>query len=353
MHEIIVNLHMHTRYSDGHGSHRDIAQAAMQAGLDAVIVTDHNVLVGGFEGYYTEGERRVLLLVGEEIHDQDRDPQKNHLLALGAGRELAGFADDPQQLIDQIRSSGGLSFIAHPTDPAAPAFNETDISWEDWSVHDYSGLELWNGLSELKILVPSKLHGLFYAFFPALVAHQPFPATVAKWDELLAGGQRIIAIAGSDAHAIPMRLGLLRRIIFPYAFHFRGLNTHLMTAKALSGQANADKEIIYDALKQGACFIGYDLPASTSGFRFTAQGRNGSASMGEEINVHGGVTLQTILPFAAQVRLIKDGQRVQVWKHQTACSYIATEPGAYRIEAWRNYLGRRRGWIFSNPIYIR
>ena len=25
MHEVIVNLHMHTRYSDGSGSHKDIA----------------------------------------------------------------------------------------------------------------------------------------------------------------------------------------------------------------------------------------------------------------------------------------------------------------------------------------
>ena len=52
MHELVINLHMHTRYSDGHGSHGDIAAAAMQAGLDAVIVTDHNVWVDGPEDYY-------------------------------------------------------------------------------------------------------------------------------------------------------------------------------------------------------------------------------------------------------------------------------------------------------------
>ena len=64
MHEIVVNLHMHTRYSDGSGSHKDIAQAAIKAGLDAVIVTDHNVLVQGLEGYYRVGRSRVLLLIG-------------------------------------------------------------------------------------------------------------------------------------------------------------------------------------------------------------------------------------------------------------------------------------------------
>ncbi len=69
MPEIILNLHMHTRYSDGAGLHKDIASAAMRAGLDAVLVTDHNVLVGGPAGYYKEGNRRVLLMVGEEVHD--------------------------------------------------------------------------------------------------------------------------------------------------------------------------------------------------------------------------------------------------------------------------------------------
>jgi predicted metal-dependent phosphoesterase TrpH len=88
MHEIIVNLHMHTRYSDGSGTHKDIARAALKTGLDVVIVTDHNVLVHGMEGYYKEKNKRVLMLIGEEIHDQDRDPQKNHLLAFGTGREL-------------------------------------------------------------------------------------------------------------------------------------------------------------------------------------------------------------------------------------------------------------------------
>ena len=48
MHEAVVNLHMHTRYSDGTGTHRDIAQAAIAAGVDVVIVTDHNILVQGF-----------------------------------------------------------------------------------------------------------------------------------------------------------------------------------------------------------------------------------------------------------------------------------------------------------------
>ncbi|HKJ28529.1 MAG TPA: PHP domain-containing protein, partial [Anaerolineales bacterium] len=92
MHEITINLHMHTVYSDGFGTHKELAQAAVRAGLDAIIVTDHNIWVKGIEGYHHEGEDRVLVLVGEEVHDQARLPQKNHLLIFGADRELATYA---------------------------------------------------------------------------------------------------------------------------------------------------------------------------------------------------------------------------------------------------------------------
>ncbi len=353
MHEIVVNLHMHTRYSDGSGTHKDIAKAALGTGVDAVIVTDHNVLVQGMEGYYKEKNKRVLMLIGEEIHDQDRDPQKNHLLAFGAGRELATFADDPQLLINQVRDSSGLAFLAHPDDPAAPLFNETDISWEDWSVQNYTGIELWNALSELKTVIPTKLHAAFLAYFPAFIAHGPIPATLAKWDELLSDGQRVVAIGGSDAHALHLSIGPLSRIIFPYGFHFQTVNTHLFLTGPLTGDSNPDRKLVYEAMGNGRAFIGYDLPASTKGFRFTAQGRDKTVIMGEEIPAKGGVTLQAKLPFPAELRLIKDGQLLQKWDMQTACTHITTEPGVYRIEAHKSYLGRKRGWVYSNPIYVR
>jgi len=352
MQEIIVNLHMHTRYSDGSGSHGDIAEAALKCGLDAVIVTDHNVFVQGFEGYIKDGNRKVLMLVGEEIHDQDREPQKNHLLVFGVDKELATLADSSQILIDAARDSSGLTFIAHPHDPAALAFHETDISWVDWSDVNFTGIELWNGLSELKTLVPTKLHGMLYAFLPELIAHRPIPATLRKWDELLAD-RRVVAVGGSDAHSNTMHLGPFRRIIFPYEFHFRTINTHVLLPEPLTGRANTDKKMIYDSLAAGHCFIGYDLPASTRGFRFTAQGRETDAILGDEIPARRGVTLQARVPYPAEIRLIKNGRLTQVWKHQTTVAHITTEPGVYRIEAYRRYLGRLRGWIFSNPIYVR
>ncbi len=353
MHEIVVNLHMHTTYSDGHGSHTDIARAAMKCGLDAVITTDHNVYVSGLEGFYQENKRRVLLLVGEEIHDQTRDPQKSHLLVFGAGRELAGFAPNPQRLIDQARSYNALTFLAHPFEDGLPDFGEGDISWVDWQARGYTGIELWNGLSELKSVIRSKTDALLYAFYPQLVARGPHPGTLLKWDELTSAGRKVVAIGGSDAHALPKRLGPLRRTLFPYEFHFQAINTHLYCPKPLSGDVAADRQMILQAMREGHAFVGYDLPASTREFRFTAQGRDQSAWMGDEICAEGGITLQVHLPARVECSLIKDGKRIKTWHNRDNCTHITTEPGVYRIEAFIHAYGSRRGWIYSNPIYVR
>ncbi|MCS7010608.1 MAG: CehA/McbA family metallohydrolase [Anaerolineales bacterium] len=352
MYELILNLHMHTCYSDGSGLHADLAQAALKTEVDVLLVSDHNVWVQGVEKYYRNGRRRVLLLCGEEIHDQDRDPQKNHLLVFGAERELATFADDPQTLIQAVRAAGGLSFIAHPIDPPLPAFGEEDISWVNWEVRGYTGIELWNGFSELKSIVRGKLDGLFYAYFPEAIARGPLPQTLALWDRLLASGQKVVAVGGSDAHARRMSLGPLHRVIFPYEYHFSAINTHLLVPHPLLGNLEEDKRMIYRALAAGHCFIGYDLPAPTRGFSFTAQGQEQNAWMGDDIQVEKAITLQVKVPSAAEIRLLKDGKVIRT-VHGLALSHITEETGIYRVEVYRHFLGRKRGWIFSNPIYVR
>jgi len=343
---------MHTRYSDGHASHHEIAQSAMKAGLDAIIVTDHNVLVKGMEKYVLNGDKRVLMLVGEEIHDPTRLPQKNHMLVLGANQELAPLAYEPQKLIDGVRRHGGLSFLAHIIDLAAPAVNEPDISWVDWDIQGFTGIELWNGFSEFKSLIKSKTHAAFYAFFPKLIARGPAPAALQIWDQLLAKGQHIVAVGGADAHALPAHLGPLKRTLFPYEFHFRAINTHVIIPDNLTGSIGEDRSMVLQALAQGHAFIGYDLPASTRGFCFTAQGFAQTAQMGDTISAKNGVTFQVRLPQPAECHLIRDGAILKTWKKRQTCTFITAEPGVYRVEVFIPYYNRRRAWIFSNPIYV-
>jgi hypothetical protein len=350
--EYVGNLHIHTSYSDGYGSHEDIALAAIKAGLDFAVVTDHNVWVGGMDGYRYLDRQRVLLLTGEEIHDQAREPQKNHLLVYETLCELGPHAHDPQGLINAVAHEGGLSFIAHPTDPSAPAFNEDDLSWVDWEVDGFNGLELWNFMSEFKGHLTSLPRSIFYAYTPALIACGPYPGVLERWDRLLASGKKIVAIGGTDAHATPVRLGPFRRTIFPYEFLFKTINTHVLLREPLTGDFEIDRRRLFHALREGNCFVGYDLPHSTRGFRFSAQGEKGEIEMGETTGIRFGVTLKISVPKRAEIRLICDGEEIHRWDFQETAVHTVNQPGVYRAEAYLRYKGKLRGWIFSNPIYI-
>ena len=353
MAEISINLHMHTHHSDGTGSHQDIAEAALDSGLDAVIITDHNLRVPGQEGYQIRGENRVLVLIGEEIHDDSTPARNNHLLVFGTGDELASMADKTQQLVDRINDLDGLSFIAHPIDPPAPKFDQGDFSWDKWEISGITGLEIWNGFSEFKTRLKNIPAAIWYAYFPKRIARGPIPETLQIWDRLTASGRKVVAVGGSDAHAMNAKLGPIKRTLFPYQFHFKSVNTHLLLPTELTGDFEVDQDLIYQALRQGHAFIGYDLPFPTTGFRFNAISGTGKASMGDEISLEDNSALEISIPLPGDCILIKDGQPIKKWRNHYRCSCQISSGGVYRVEVSLPYLGRRRGWIFSNPIYIR
>lgn len=353
VHEYAGNMHMHTPYSDGTGSHAEIARAAIKAGLDFVIVTDHNVWVDGLEGYYgLTPQQHVLLLVGEEIHHTQRDPQGNHLLAYGAEQELAQHAPDPQTLVNAVDEAGGFCYLAHPIDKPLPEFNELGFPWEDWEIEGYTGIELWNYMSEFKTALTGKLRAVQTAFNPEKVIDGPFPEALALWDQLLSEGKPVKIIGGADAHATTYSMSFFTRVVFPYEYLFRCVNTHILAPRAFTGDYDHDKRLVLNALRDGNAFVGYDLPASTRGFRFSAQGHNTRAVMGGRVRIGHGITLQIASPQIADIRLLKDGEIIMRETEGTHCVYIARKPGVYRVEVYLDYKGKKRGWIFSNPIWI-
>ncbi|RLC91619.1 MAG: hypothetical protein DRI79_02340 [Chloroflexi bacterium] len=348
IYEYVGNPHVHTPYSDGEALHAEVAQAAAKAGLDFVIVTDHNVWVDGVEGYYD----KVLLLVGEEIHDVRRRPQANHLLVYNAEAELAPLASDPQGLIDEVNRRGGFCYLAHPFEYRSPISPDlVAISWADWDVTGYTGLEIWNYMSEFKGLMHNKLAAVYYAYFPARGIRGPFRATLRQWDELLSQGKRIAAIGGSDAHGTTYSLGPLRRVVFPYEYLFRCVNTHILTDRPLNGLLEHDKPLVYSALRAGHTWVGYDLPVPTTGFRFHARSGANYALMGDELVRTGAVIFEVQTPHSADIRLLLNG-RVVARVRGRHLKYTTAEPGVYRVEGYRNYHLGHRGWIFSSPIYV-
>lgn len=352
MHEIKIALHIHTNYSDGHASHQELVKIAAEAGLDGIITTDHNILVQGLDGYYGEGKNKTFLMVGEEVHNLNLTPPGNHLLILGAGREMSPFAADPQRLIDQVNRSAGLSFLAHPDEAALERFGERRYPWRRWDVQGFTGIELWNQMSEFKSVSTDLRSAVIHALFPKRMSQGPLESTLSLWDDLIAARKRpIVAVGGVDAHEIIKNFWPFTIKLYPYSHHFRSVTTHILTQKPLSGQFQNDRAMILEALRLGHCFVAYDLPAPTEGFRFSVHSDQGHFIMGDRVEAKKGLTFQIRLPAKAPTRLFRDGELIQKWDDREVCTYLTTDPGVYRVEAYTPYKGNLRGWIFSNPIY--
>jgi hypothetical protein len=364
MHELSGNMHMHTPYSDGEKYHAAIAEDAIKAGLDFVIVTDHNIWVEEVDGYYENGDGRVLLFTGEEIHNVRRWPQASHFLALGAEKELSTFAQDPQRLINETINAGGFGFLAHPHEKDIPIVNEPNLGWHDWEIEGFTGLEIWNYMSSMKNRLAEALENLRWqnrltgnltalriALHPERAITGPEPETLTLWDNLLAQGKQIVAIGNSDAHGTPMSMGPIKREIYPYEFLFRAVNTHILTKNPLSGDLEDDKKMILRAIGRGNAWVGYDMAHPTKGFKFSAKGKN-KGVMGDRIMMDAGATLQVRTPARADIRLIRHGETVSQVENETTLIYLASEPGAYRVECEIPYKDKNRGWIYSNPIYL-
>lgn len=342
------NLHMHTTASDGTLSHHELARIAGESGLDFIVVTDHNVYTPGLDGWVGN----TLLLVGEEVHDPNRQQQSSHTLCFDIREDVARHAADPQKLIDAVAAQGGFCFLAHPFERNVARFlPEPNISWRDWQVDGYAGIELWNYMSEFKATLKNRVGAVLYAYRPALSILAPYAETLSKWDQLLRT-HSVAAMGGSDAHGTTYHLGSLSRTVQPYDYLFRCVNTHLLSEQPLTGDLERDRATIYRALKAGSGFVAYERLAAPDGFSFWARSGASEATMGETLILKSALELRVTVPARASLRLLRYGQ-VLARTQGRELALMTPKPGVYRVEAYRRLAGRLRGWIFSNPIYVR
>ncbi len=341
-------IHAHTLYSDGTGTVADLVRAAKAAGLTYLAITDHNAFHPEEAGW-RDG---VLVMMGEEVDDDEgKEVKGGHLLALGTREDVTHLRHDFQRLIDRINEVGGVSFLAHPLERNSKYMPDT-YSWRDWSVRGYTGIELWNHLSEFRGYTTSIPKVLAIAFFPHWFTQGPWPEVLALWDRLMEEqGRPIVAIGGADAHAQVYGLGPIKRKFMPYELTFRSVTTHVLLDEALSGSdAASDERALLNALRSGHTWVGYERLGPTDGFRFWAVSGGREVIMGDSVAALP-VALHVAVPDDGDVRILRNGQVVaQTFGREL--SKEVEEPGVYRVEVWRRRWGRPRGWIFSNPIYV-
>src|ERR1035437_4152126 len=301
MTELIGAIHMHSVFSDGSGEVEDIARYAGEAGLDYILLTDHNTLRAlkeGYEGWYDN----TLLLVGCEINDK-------HYLAFGIN-EAYSTRLPAKEYVKRVKDAGGIGFLAHPHEKRKYMVEHPPYPWTDWDISDFTGIEVWNHMSEwMENLTEQNKYKSFLHPLKSIVA--PPKQTLAIWDKFNLT-RKVVGIGGVDAHAHKYNvLGFVEVEVFPYKVLFKSIRTHLLIEDELPRKnneksLNTTKKIIYDALESGNCFLANDYQTDSKGFRFFAEAGKKKFHMGETVEYSGKIKLNVLVPVQnAEIRLIR------------------------------------------------
>jgi hypothetical protein len=346
-------IHVHS-FIGGHstGTFEDIIAAANANQLNFVIMTEHPSQNFDTSAMTLKGVHAGVLFVnGNEVATANQD---RVLVMPGDETAAAASNGSTQDLLSRERAKGALTVIAYPHD------------FHSWGANAYDGVEVYN------VFTNARRVNVLITFFDGLWAYRSYPdllfatfyerpaEALKKWDEAIATQNRkLVAIAGNDAHANigislndssgKTRLGIK---LDPYERSFRLVRIHVLIPKDKSLTA----ETLLAALRDGHCFIAFDLFGDSTGFTFTATNGTEEKIQGDEISLGNGVRLTVNTPVPSRIVLIKNGNAVQEQGGTSNKEFVVSEKGVYRVEVYLPQLSKPisdQPWIISNPIYVR
>jgi hypothetical protein len=322
--------HVHSTASDGRGTPTEIAGAAKAAGLQFVIITDHNQAQPPPPAY-VDG---VLLIYGSEV-----STPYGHLVALGLKRPLTD-AEKESDPVGAVAKLGGFGFLAHPEQQKNP--------WRDWDhARQAAGLEVYSADTMFR----TAQHSPFSMLGPAAssyltnpthgllsLAHEQSSLTMRLLS--LGAGNKMAALCSHDAHGLP-----------GYESVFRTLSMYVPpasdTALLPADPVEAAGKVVSD-LANGRGWCAFQGIADGDGFRIDGLTADRGASTGDVLRVQ--------LPPSSPSEL-----RVRVWGPATVMadghSIRLEGPGAVQVEVWARVPGMHfddgwRPWLVASPIAV-
>jgi hypothetical protein len=307
-------FHAHTRYShDSAGSLKDVVRAARRAGLDFVVITDHNNLRAKSDPEVPKLPSKPLLIFGTEI-----STGAGHLIALGIEREILPPIG-AQEAIDRIREMGGFAILAHPVCEKG--------AWREWGVKGFHAIEIYSYSCDFYGRNKAKLTFELLFLPPPLLAERVFREpreTLNRWDSLLQK-EPVAAVGSVDAHVTLPFLGFH---LMRYSLSFEAVTLYVF-ADSLSERG------VIEAIGSGRSYIAFETRGLAKGFSFQA------------VREEQKIALVATLPQTAEIRLFRNGKIIETARAKTL-RITATEPGNYRVEIFLS----GKLWIVSNPILI-
>lgn len=342
-------IHAHTSLG-GHstGSFEELIAAANANDLDFVIMTEHwsdtiDTAALTLNGVYG----KTLFIGGNEIDTADGD----RFLMIPGGKDAASLRKmSTAAVLEKLHAENRLALVTYPE-----KFN----SWDS----NFDGVEVFSLHTNAKKMNPftAIFDGIWsYPAYPELTLASYFKRpdeNLKKFDEI-AAKRNISLIAGTDAHSnIGFHLfgddagnKVLNFKIDDYATIFRLARQHVLIEK----DKPLTSENIIEALKAGRSFIGFDVLADTTGFRFERGGPIIIFSHGGSGEDDGPYSVYS--PISARIVVLRNGTKIREENNRERIYVDLSDPGAYSAEVYLDQLGPpfdKIPWIISNPIYVR
>lgn len=139
-----ADMHLHTLYSDGTASVRELLDHVERAtDLDLIAVTDHERIDGAQRAreIHASGGYSFDLVMGEEI-----TTRRGHVLALFITERLPALRPLPETL-ERIHDAGGIAIAPHPMAPLTPSVGRGSLLGRHGAPdprHRFDAIELMN-----------------------------------------------------------------------------------------------------------------------------------------------------------------------------------------------------------------
>jgi len=129
-----IDLHVHTTYSDGLLSPKEVMKTAKKAGMAGIAICDHNEVKGHRALLSSLKKKDFVVIPGIEVSST-----QGHILGLGIDTKIERGLE-PQVVIEKIKDLGGVAVIAHPgKKPSGVPFDTVKV------LKNYDALEVYNG----------------------------------------------------------------------------------------------------------------------------------------------------------------------------------------------------------------
>lgn len=331
-------IHIHSVYSDGTGDIESISKAAKNAGLDWIIVTDHNsfeIEDGIYNGVY--------VIKGEEISPKD----ENHYLALGINKYIQPNVNAKHN-IEAVKLNGGFGFAAHADESDYRRNSHQPIKWTNKNITP-DGVEIWNWFSEwADNLNDRNIFSLAYAYlFKHNLVKEANATTIKWWDKLNNTSDKIIpAIGGIDAHALKIKGYVIPVTIFPYQDMFKTIVNVISSNKPFAKDFETRKTQILEAIKTGRNLI-INRVVSKEIPIFKISNKNQTVTNGESISLDNETLLNVQTKKKGSIKIFHNGKEIKS-VISNSIKMLLNEVGKYRVEIKFG----KRGFAYSNPILV-